>query len=248
MKNTNNIKRTIACGAAGVFALAFVATAITNNGSPSDLPIPSASLLAQEGITATSPEVDWAPDESYQSLESEPSSSLSDENFDDYDKPDPDRDYSGDYQHNESEMENNYMDYDSGDNMHGTSISDEQWREENDTGELEHKKNELLREISNRNRDVVNFERQIQRTPDLQPLIVQIKLKIKAIENCAELTTSSDEGMFECWDLFEDLNSLFEKARFAEESTHLQRELKDIDRNEYELAKIEKDGVDASSL
>jgi hypothetical protein len=147
------------------------------------------------------------------------------------------------------------------DSMHGSATDDNKWREENDNyreyekqneekrehdkQEFEQKRNDLMRELGNRTRDLRKFRRQAKNNSELSSLIDQIENKIQEIRNCANTETDSTG---KCWEFFEELNPLFEKAYFAESTGYLQKELKELDRKKLEFARMEKNGIDTTNL
>ncbi len=127
---------------------------------------------------------------------------------------------------------------------------EDQEKIEHDRNEFEQKQNDLLRELNNRTRDLRKLKRSVAKNPQLKQILGEIESKTQEIKNCANSTSySSDDPTGHCWDLFENLNPLFEKAYLAEESTYIQRELKDIDRMKMrEITRMEKEGVDVTDV
>ena len=133
---------------------------------------------------------------------------------------------------------------DNGD-WHGSDDSNDNWEQDSAEDSAREQKN-ILREVQQRTRDISRIKRQISKNPALQTLVNQLESKIQEIKDCAN---SGGSDMYSCWQLFEDLNPLFDQANLAEEYVWLQKELKDLDRhNSRELAKMEKEGVDVTSL
>ena len=198
MQNTNKIKRTIACSAVGVLALAFVVTSISSSSY-----LPSRLLIAQENTT-----FDTFSGESYPTtnIQEYPSSTGGGENFDDYNKPDPSYDSDGNYQYDEYKDDYSNQEYpdnnwdstspdgnwDNGDynnqqnyegDMHGTSTTDgdwnndyndnynDNWQEENDNYKEWDQQNEEKQQYDTEEfgRKIEQLKREIQnRSRDLQ--------------------------------------------------------------------------------
>lgn len=121
--------------------------------------------------------------------------------------------------------------------------------EQNDENDSEEQKAKILRKIENKLKDLRRLEQQADNHSDLQTLLASLKSKIATIKNCANSATSTAGGTSECWELFEDLNPLFEKAYLAEGSVYLKKELQKLDQIENrEIVKLAKNGVDTSEL
>jgi hypothetical protein len=304
MKNTNKLKRTIACGAAGVLTLVFVATAtsydsasflfsrflltqereLSNYSKTSEDSTNSSHPKAYPDSITSTPHEDNYKDPSYsgdnldysKDYQSEKIESEWDDGYTDYQNNDKDYpntattyDYKelknrDNYNQNYSDYKNEQWDNYSDDEMHKSAADDDQRREENDDykeyekqaeekeehdqREFSQKQNDLLRELNNRNSDLRKLRRQAKNNSNLSNLISQIESKIQEIKNCTNSTITKTDSAGNCWDLFEGLNPLFEKAYLAEAASYLQRELKDLDRKERDFVRMEKDGIDTSGL
>lgn len=259
-----NIKRLIAGGIAGALTLALALTAaVQQENSGGSLSPAGAYLLALQTIETYDPMTGTSSSSggggSYDSTMPTGDGSGG---FDQYDKPmvDPGMNYdsSGSYNstmptdggsggsYNPSpDLNSNNDQWNNNGDWHGTDDSNDNL-EQNSAEDAAREQQNILREVQQRTRDISRIKRQTNSNPALQTLVNQLESKIQEIKNCAN---SGGGDMYSCWQLFEELNPIFEQANLAEEYVYLQRELKDLERTDSrELPQMEKEGVNVTNL